>query len=138
MTDHSILIAIAETLPRYQLGNDHSGSTITSKGAIIRGEPMWQRANGWPVTCPDYLNDLNACHDLYRHLVSISEGGSARRQPDVLFKLHLMALVNPGKELWDNGRFLGDHFDALNVIDATVAQWCEAYLRALDKWEETP
>lgn len=31
-------------------------------GTIISGEPIWINAGGWPITCPDYLNDLNACH----------------------------------------------------------------------------
>lgn len=86
---------------------------------------------------PNYLNDLNAMHEAEAHLDTISHPASSCRQPNVMFKLHLMQVVNPGLKLWDNGIFLGDHFHALEACRATAAQRAEALLRTLNLWEES-
>lgn len=85
---------------------------------------------------PLYCDDLNAMDDAYKYLVSISKGGSSRRQPDIRFRLHLMQICNPDKKLWDNGTFLGEHFDALKTANATVEQRAKAFIHVIGKWED--
>lgn len=69
MSPLAIRIAIAELLPRYQVGNAESGSAIIDRGkpgSLFKGplEPLWPRANKWPVTCPDYTKSLDALQEV--------------------------------------------------------------------------
>jgi hypothetical protein len=84
----------------------------------------------------DYPNDLNAMHDAYEFLKSISDGASCRRQPDVRFNLYLMEICNHGKVLWDNGTFLGSVFDGLETANATARQRCIAFIVTMTNQKE--
>ena len=68
-------------------------------------------------TKPDYLNDLNACHEMEKVL---TEKG-----------------VN---EWWSYVAFINRHnprpFGTETAVHATAAQRCEAFLRTLGMWEE--
>ena len=70
-------------------------------------------------TKPDYLNDLNACHEMEKVL---TEKG-----------------VN---EWWSYVAFINRHnprpFGTETAVHATAAQRCEAFLRTLGLWTETP
>lgn len=70
---------------------------------------------------PDYLNDLNACHEMEQVLTE-------KQQRDFCFRL-LLKLVD-GSLTSD----LNDHFIFLH---ATADQRAEAFLRTLDLWQET-
>ena len=68
-------------------------------------------------TKPDYLNDLNACHEMEKVL---TEKG-----------------VN---EWWSYVAFINRHnprpFGTETAVHATAPQKCEAFLRTLGLWEE--
>ena len=68
---------------------------------------------------PDYLGDLNACHEMEKVL---TEKG-----------------VN---EWWSYVAFINRHnprpFGTETAVHATAAQRCEAFLRTLGLWTETP
>ena len=70
-------------------------------------------------TKPDYLNDLNACHEMEKVL---TEKG-----------------VNAW---WSYVAFINRHnprpFGTETAVHATAAQRCEAFLRTLGLWTETP
>lgn len=116
MNPLTIHIAIAETLPRYQVGNAESGSAITSKGEIHGGEPIWQRANGWPITCPDYTESLDAIHSIEMNL---------SREDHRRFRLNLIAVVAKGSD-----------DEARSIVSATAMQRCEAILLTLSNRED--
>lgn len=121
MKDEEINVAIAEIC-----GWRHLVSDAWSQN---EGEERYDN-------CPDYATCLNAMHDAHLYLVSISQPASSRRQPDIRFALHLMDICSPDKKLWDNGKFLGSHFDALKTANATARQRAEAFLRVQGKWVE--
>lgn len=68
------------------------------------------------VTLPDYLNDLNACHEFEKTLT------------DPLRKKYQSVLIAEviGWIAYDNERI---------SIHATAAQRCEAFLRTIGKWK---
>lgn len=73
---------------------------------------------------PDYLNDLNACHEMERVLT-----------PE---QREFYASILGGLTYNDNGRgwqpLAND--DCFPILHATAAQRCEAFLRALNLWTE--
>ena len=81
----------------------------THKGAIQYGQPPNAHSNSWQA--PDYLGDLNACHEMEKALTDIQRG---------YYWDHL-------KDMTDEG------FDQLH---ATAPQRAEAFLRTLGLWEE--
>lgn len=135
MTPEAQRIVIAEAcgwqLDKLQQSKYHSMSFGVD---ALQYSYVWLAPNGKTKykECPDYLNDLNAMHEAYLYLVSISRPASARRQPDVTFNLRLMEICNPGEQLWDNGTFLGNHWNALEAVNASAAQRAEALLRTLN------
>ena len=62
---------------------------------------------------PDYLNDLNAMHEAEKVLDIVVERGEYREY---------LSFITGGE---------------VEMIYATAAQRAEAFLRTLDKWEET-
>ena len=68
--------------------------------------------NPWPSDPPDYLNDLNACHEFEKTLGDIDN-----------WLLYDKALA----EITEGFTF-----------HATAAQRCEAFLKVFDKWESQP
>jgi len=76
---------------------------------------VYQNWGGF-TSCPDYLNDLNACHEFEKTLT------------DPLRKKYQSVLIAEviGWSAFDNERI---------SIHATAAQRCEAFLRTLDLWK---
>ena len=74
-------------------------------------------------TVPDYLNDLNAVHEAIR---TLTEGQLVK------FTKTLAMLVRRAHEerawTWSN---------EMLVASATAAEWSEAFLVALGKWEDS-
>jgi len=77
--------------------------------------------DGW---IPDYLNDLNACHQMEKVL---------NYEQAELFEDALCDIVHAANREKDYA-FPWAFFR----IHATAAQRCEAFLRTLDLWQPTP
>lgn len=80
-------------------------------------------SNSWQYldTIPDYLNDLNAMHDAEKLLSSlppINICGVCMTDPREVYEAYLCGINS-------------------NAIHATAAQRAEAFLRALNLWEES-
>ena len=77
---------------------------------------------------PDYLNDLNAMHEAEKAF--IGDASSA-----MTYAMYLLRI---------NGQSISTEHDDLNcdhawiAAHAKAAQRAEAFLRTIDKWEETP
>ena len=78
---------------------------------------------------PDYLNDLNACHEFEKTLFP----DDAQYSQWNFYSLHLGELTNN-----DNGRGWKplSNADCFRIANATAAQRCEAFLKTLDLWED--
>lgn len=74
----------------------------------------------WSLT-PDYLNDLNACHEMEKTLASDKEAADFDRELSTV-------VLNE----WDDG--------LINSMEwhATAAQRAEAFLRTIGKWTTSP
>lgn len=81
--------------------------------------------NGW---IPNYLNDLNACHEMEMKL--IKEWSE--------YLLQLWNVVHPLRNDRDKRvTHIANHFNK-KVVMANSAQRCEAFLKTIGKWEESP
>ena len=60
---YNLRTQIAE-LMGYVAGSDVTGSRIISGPVWIDGEPIWQRENGYPATCPNYPEDIAAAMEV--------------------------------------------------------------------------
>lgn len=105
-------IAISEACGWKPGGSGKSWGDRQTFGIPPNGEE-WH----WQET-PDYLNDLNAMHEAERRLVRNDSLCSVGSWP---LYLYYLAFVT----------------DEQHPIDATAAQRAEAFLRTLNKWEET-
>lgn len=70
---------------------------------------------------PDYLHDLNAMHEAEKML---------DYEPDYIFWLREILGVTDARGDWDDGLWA-------QVVMATAAQRAEAFLRTINKWEES-
>lgn len=116
-----ILIAELSEPHYYGLGGTASGSRIVAAGQTNGEEPIWLRENGWSITCPDYLSDLNAMHKAEKGL---RDEGS------------ITAYMRAIEEVFARMDRKAPAIEHL-YIRATAAQRAEAFLRALGKWEES-
>lgn len=91
----------------------------------------WEK-EGYTVTgisnLPDYLNDLNSCHDMEKVLKSL------RPESKSSWLAELGAIVGYGHPV----KLGSDEFEEMvnAMIHATAPQRCEAFLRVLGLWEE--
>lgn len=80
--------------------------------------------NGGAEPCPpDYLNDLNACHEIEKVLTP----PQSERYAELL--LDVLEIPSP---------FIGTARCAYLTNHATAAQRCEAFLKTLNLWKPTP
>jgi hypothetical protein len=83
-------------------------------------EPYWEdpKGNKIGISCgmrfPDYLNNLNACHEFEKKLIGL--GPSALDT----YELFLLAICTRAGH---------------RIFRATAAQRCEAFLKTINKWE---
>lgn len=88
---------------------------------IRPGNDDWQ-----PEQLPDYLNDLNACYQFTAYM-------DYDQQVEFARILSAIVLENPSDFWWDlNAQ------ETFQVLDASAAQRCEAFLKVFDKWESQP
>jgi hypothetical protein len=73
---------------------------------------------------PDYLNDLNACHEMEKVLTS----------EQLTVYRNTLGIMNGGICIDDGGSFVNLGF----AVSATAAQRAEAFLLALGLWQVTP
>jgi len=108
MTPEQQRIAIAESCGWHERQEPVGSYNAT---AWWWGETRYP-SNVMPV--PDYLNDLNAMHEA---LKSFKDDETLWHT----FRYHLIALLHP----------------AQHELHATAKQYAEAFLRAIEKWEES-
>jgi len=78
--------------------------------------------DGQATTVPDYLNDLNAVHELEMKLDGVDQS---------TYEAHLLDVVTPEDEV-DNE----DRNFYWFVVHASANQRCEALLKTLGLWED--
>lgn len=83
---------------------------------------------------PNYPLSLDACAEFEKGLQATAHLSVGNEHREYL--VELMSVVNPDKELWDNGTFLGSWSDAIKTTEATALQRCEAFLRVKSLWVE--
>jgi len=76
---------------------------------------VYQNWGGF-TSCPDYLNDLNACHEFEKVLST-----SPEYMQQHAFNNYAYLLIEMCKH-------------QCNAVSATAAQRCEAFLRTIGKW----
>lgn len=80
---------------------------VTYTGASGERVHTWVSAGRRPV--PDYLNDLNACHEMEKILTD---------------RIGYLQQLGLGRTVtW-------------NLVNATAAQKCEAFLKTLNRWTD--
>lgn len=106
MTAEAQRIAIAEVC----------GWLVTDDGS--NNYKIMGSRHGWkqgfkPEPIPDYLNDLNACHEFEKKLIGLG--------PPVMdtYELFLLAICTRAGH---------------RIFRATAAQRCEAFLKTINKW----
>ena len=82
--------------------------------------------NPWPSDPPDYLNDLNACYEFTAHMTYDQQVEFAEILHSIVLKSLYRAWWNPTAP------------QTFQLLNASAAQRCEAFLRVFNKWEETP
>jgi len=116
MTEEQQKIAIAEACG-WTAEQDSNGywRAVKQKDAAVE---LWlSEQTVWSVGIPDYLSDLNAMHEAEKVLIRpnlYAQGGWG-------MYLHYLSIVT----------------DEAHPIDATAVQRAEAFLRTINKWEET-
>ena len=78
----------------------------------------------WAQGVGDYLNDLNAMHEAKKVLWEMDWGNRE------IFNDHLANIIK-GRKVNRND------WDRETLLDATAEQEAEAFLRTINKWEET-
>lgn len=74
---------------------------------------------------PDYLHDLNACHEMEKSI--------SRQSMEYTIELYNLVGYWHGEKPYEDGHCDADYF---KFAHATAAQRCEAFLRTIGKWEE--
>lgn len=93
---------------------------------------FYGRMNGWDYKAivPDYLNDLNACHEMEKVVIKSSKPwSSGPTEPD--WYLDNLRKVTGGKLMNHEGLTTLSHGSFLLIVHATAAQRCDAFLLVL-------
>lgn len=117
-TDQRIAIAEACGWRLVKLHNKFPNSVIGTMDNLGR--------HGRGALVPDYLNDLNACHEMEKVLTE---------EQRWKFGSHLSNLIFKG-EMSTNDDFAPNELGCFELSHATAAQRAEAFLRTLNLWKE--
>lgn len=130
MTEQEMRVAIAEACgwKRHKTQFGYEWEDPEGRRGFVRRHE--DRGGDYLVSAPDYLNDLNAMHVVEQELKS-KHGHKSVGNLHRNYLLHLMNVMNPGVELWDNGTYLGDWTHAIKTAEATAKQRAEAMCRTL-------
>jgi len=109
MNDKDQRIAISE----YCGFKHQEGEEIRFGGGPQKREGFFDPNGKFLLEIPDYLNDLNACHEMEKTLTEAN-------RHTYKFKLHGFKSIQVGLNSWH----------------ATAAQRCEAFLKTVGKWKE--
>ena len=85
----------------------------TACGWTTKHKGLWVEKLQTYAALPDYLNDLNACHEMEKVLTGY--------QQTVTYSDNLMKIVG---------------YHTFDSAHATAAERCEAFLRVMGLWEE--
>ena len=96
-------------------------SSGTHKEAIQYGQPPNARSSSWEL--PNYLGDLNACHEMEQVLTQEQMIDYSRHVGKAVTR-HLPS----SRAAWMD----------FKLINAPASQRAEAFLRTLNLWTETP
>ena len=120
-------IAIAEAC-----GWKHNNGEKPNYGGTYR-QAGWTSPNGvfiastWETKTasgiPDYLNDLNACHEMETVLT---------REQQKVYEVVLREVVSGKSGFW----YVPHACEVFAVAHATAAQRAESFLRTIGKWKE--
>lgn len=131
MTPESQRIALAEwggwkwRLPMQSKRSDRPNWLISPDG---KGCAVWPNGDLGGLMPPDYLNDLNAVHELEERL-----DDRQREQYGDLLATRFCGFHYIDYEGWDGGEDPSGFFWMAHL---TAAQRCEALLRTIGRWEE--
>ena len=79
---------------------------------------------------PDFYNDLNACHEMERRMLSEKSFEFICVWLDNLYRAQGL---NPW--VWRNGVKDTPPMEMAGIVSATAPQRCEAFLRTIGKWK---
>ena len=113
MTPEQQQIAIAKTCG-WTAEQDSNGYWRATNQKSGHASELWlSERNVWSQGIPDYLNDLNACHEAEKVLTGY--------QQTVTYSDNLMKIVG---------------YHTFDSAHATARQRCKAFLRTLGLWEK--
>jgi hypothetical protein len=101
-------------------------NSASHEGAIQYGQPPNTPYNSWEL--PDYLGDLNACHEMEELL----DEGQKERFGFWINHLHPFADIHYSEKKKDI------QLEVFSLVHATADQRAEAFLRTLGLWQENP
>jgi hypothetical protein len=90
------------------------------------GGICWDENGNAIVTPPDYLKDLNACHEFESKLNNSIDGDKYIRN---LLRICRSLIVK-------NDSLIMNSWTAFSIVNSTASQRCEAFLRTIGKWED--
>jgi len=127
MTPEKQLIAIAKVCgwTAEQDSNGYWRAVHKSTGTAVE---LWlSEQNVWSVGIPDYLNDLNACHEMEKVL-------SGEQKEQFIFWLNHL---HPSADIHYAEKKRELRLDVFDLVHTTAPQRAEAFLRTLNLWQET-
>jgi hypothetical protein len=128
MTPEQQRIAIAKVCgwTAEQDSNGYWRAVHKSTGNAVE---LWlSERNVWSVGIPDYLDDLNACHEMEELL----DEGQKERFVFWINHLHPFADIHYSEKKKDIQR------EVFSLVHATAAQRAKAFLLTLGLWQFTP
>lgn len=124
MTPEAQNIAIAESL-RWTSRKVPSDETVKAQGYDEFRHTWWTNPQGFTKPLPNYHGSLDACAEFEATLADTDDDFGSRWQ-------YIQELIEiTGAECMEA------HRNVFTVVNADAPQRCEAYLRAIWKWEES-
>jgi hypothetical protein len=90
--------------------------------------PLHRTPQGLVRVCPDFVGDLNACHEMEKVLTD------AQKKQFVFWLNHL----HPSADIHYSDRQNDMRLEVFSLIHSTAAQKSKAFLHTLGLWTETP
>ena len=119
MTPDQQQIAIAKACGWTEIGG------LSAKGLV--GKPPGEICS-FVDFLPDYLNDLNACHEM-EHVLTYEQ-----KEQFVFWMNH----IHPSADIHYAEKKRELRLDVFDLVHTTASQRSEAFLRTLNLWTSTP
>lgn len=127
MTDTEMRIAIAEACGWKWFLSDtgiyHMNTELCGPHWVEIPRPENWASSAVFIACPDYPNDLNACHEMEK--VLIYTNGCSEQYGCILSQVCLQ------------GAQINETAARFKILHSTARQRCEAFLRCLGLWKES-